>query len=110
MSFAKLESPSATPSIAPSHAGPAPIAARNAGRTAVAVSWLQSLNRLVRPTPSTVRLSQDCFSADSGMRKQFTVDSSQLKVQNVIVTWLRITHTIGFQERRNSKAAARQPK
>ena len=45
-------------------------------------------------TGGTVRLSQDCFSADSGMRKQFTVDSSQLKVQNVIVTWLRITHTI----------------
>src|SRR5262249_10453593 len=81
MSFAKLERPSATPSIAPSHAGPAPITARNAGKTAVAVSWLQSLSRLVRPTPSTVRLSQDCLAAASGMRKQFTSDSSQLKVQ-----------------------------
>src|SRR5213080_4243373 len=31
---------------------------------AVAVSWLQSLNRLVRPTPRTVRLSQDCLDAE----------------------------------------------
>src|ERR1700676_4728011 len=52
------------PSIAPSHAGPAPIDAKNAGRTAVAVSWLQSLNKLVSPTPKTVRLSQDfCLAA-----------------------------------------------
>src|SRR5215467_6070416 len=79
MSFAKLDSPSATPSIAPSHAGPAPIAVRKAGKTAVAVSWLQSLNRLVRPTPSTVRLSQDCFSEPSRMRKQFTDVSLQLQ-------------------------------
>src|SRR5205823_3777717 len=80
MSLAKLERPSATPSIAPSHAGPAPIAARKAGKTAVAVSWLQSLNRLVRPTPRTVRLSQDCFCGGSDMWKQFTVDCSQLIV------------------------------
>src|SRR5256884_3686266 len=72
MSFAKLERPSATPSMAPSQAGPAPIAPRKAGKTAVAVSWLQSLNRLVRPTPRTVRLSQGCFSAASDIRGQFT--------------------------------------
>src|SRR6266581_2398749 len=67
------------PSMAPSQAGPAPIAARNAGRTAVAVSWLQSLKRLVRPTPRTVRLSQDCCCEDSGMGEslQSTVYSSE---------------------------------
>src|SRR5712664_2509245 len=53
--------------MAPSHAGPAPIAARKAGRMAVAVSWLQSLKRLVRPTPMTVRLSQDCSWGASAM-------------------------------------------
>ena len=37
------------PSIMPSHAGPAPIAARNAGSIAVAVSWLQSLNKTGEP-------------------------------------------------------------
>src|SRR5271169_3004003 len=47
--------------MAPSHAGPAPIATRNAGSTAVAISWLQSLNRLVMPTPKTVRVSQFSF-------------------------------------------------
>src|SRR6266446_1209833 len=82
-SMVKLERPSAMPSIAPSQAGPAPMAARNAGRIAVAVSWLQSLNRLVRPTPRTVRLSQDCFSWASGMVGQFTVESSKLKVQSL---------------------------
>ena len=55
------------PSIAPNHAGPAPMEARKAGRTAVAVSWLQSLKRLVRPTPSTVRFSQDLLSVFSVM-------------------------------------------
>src|ERR1700682_5599950 len=55
------------PSMAPSHTGPAPIAAKKAGSTAVAVSWLQSLKRLVSPTPRTVRLSQDLFSPDSAM-------------------------------------------
>src|ERR1700747_371191 len=69
------------PSMAPSQAGPAPIAARNAGRTAVAVSWLQSLNRLVRPTPRTVRLSQACFFVDSGTGGQFTSYRSPLTVQ-----------------------------
>src|SRR5437016_9627413 len=70
------------PSMAPSHAGPAPMAARNAGSTAVAVSWLQSLKRLVRPTPRTVRLSQECFSVVPGMGRQFTVERSKLKVWN----------------------------
>src|SRR2546429_21347 len=36
------------PSMAPSHAGPAPMAARNAGSTAVAGSWLPTLDKLVR--------------------------------------------------------------
>src|SRR5580704_10060468 len=58
------------PSIKPSHAGPAPIAARKAGRIAVAVSWLQSLKRLVRPTPRTVRFSQDLFCESSAMKKR----------------------------------------
>src|SRR2546430_14428004 len=81
-SFAKLERPSAIPWMAPSHIGPAPMAARNAGSTAVAVSWLQSLKRLVRPTPSTVRFSQDCSSGASGMGRQFIVESSKLKVRS----------------------------
>src|SRR6267143_2688256 len=55
------------PSMAPSHAGPAPMVARNAGSTAVAISWLQSLKRLVSPTPRTVRLSQDCSCGASAM-------------------------------------------
>ena len=33
---------------------------RRVGRAAVAISWLQSLNRLVSETPSVVRLSQCC--------------------------------------------------
>src|SRR2546427_9647867 len=68
--------------MAPSHIGPAPMAARNAGSTAVAVSWLQSLKRLVRPTPSTVRFSQDCSSGASGMGRQFIVESAKLKVRS----------------------------
>src|SRR6266850_2105369 len=55
------------PSMAPSHTGPAPMVARNAGSTAVAISWLQSLKRLVRPTPRTVRFSQDCSGRASAM-------------------------------------------
>src|ERR1700736_5398486 len=64
------------PSIAPSQAGPAPIAARNAGRTAVAVSWLQSLNRLVKPTPRTVRFSHDLFLGESKIFLQFAAEWS----------------------------------
>ena len=52
------------PSMAPSHAGPAPMTARKAGRTEVAVSWAQSEKREVRPTPRTVRLSQRVFWGD----------------------------------------------
>src|SRR6266446_894825 len=63
------------PSMAPSQPGPAPIDARNAGSTAVAVSWLQSLNRLVTPTPRTVRFSQDLFCGASAIAKEFTVGS-----------------------------------
>src|SRR5712664_2913475 len=55
------------PSMAPSHTGPAPMVARKAGSTAVAISWLQSLKRLVRATPRTVRLSQDCSCGVSAM-------------------------------------------
>jgi hypothetical protein len=43
----KLEGPSAVPSITPSQPGPTPSDARKAGIIEVAVSWLQSLNRLV---------------------------------------------------------------
>src|SRR5271157_2343972 len=46
------------PSINPSHAADAPRVARKAGKTAVAVSWAQSLNKEAKPTPKTVRLSQ----------------------------------------------------
>src|SRR5580704_2177588 len=65
-SFAKLESPSETPSITPNaYAGP-PRLARNAGRIAVAASWPQSENRLARPIPSTPRVSQ-CFEDEDGL-------------------------------------------
>src|SRR5271163_4699530 len=56
--FAKLESPSETPSITPSANAGAPRLARNAGRIAVAASWPQSENKLARPMPKTPRLSQ----------------------------------------------------
>src|SRR5580658_8141576 len=56
--FAKLESPSETPSITPSANAGAPRPARNAGRIAVAASWPQSEKRLASPMPSTPRVSQ----------------------------------------------------
>ena len=56
--LAKLDNPSETPSINPSHAALAPIVARNAGITDVAISCDQSLNSDARPMPSTVRFSQ----------------------------------------------------
>jgi len=62
------------PSIAPSQAGPAPMKARKVGRIAVAVSWLQSLKRLVRPTPRTVRLSQSGLWGVSGMEEESSVN------------------------------------
>src|ERR1700678_1876487 len=58
--FAKLDSPSETPSITPSANAGAPRLARNAGRIAVAASWPQSENRLAMPMPSTPRVSQRC--------------------------------------------------
>src|SRR5271154_3170344 len=57
-SFAKLESPSETPSITPSANAGAPRLARNAGRIAVAASWPQSENKLARPMPQTPFVSQ----------------------------------------------------
>src|SRR5271163_1302849 len=63
--FAKLESPSETPSITPSANAGAPRLARNAGRIAVAASWPQSENRLARPMPRTPRVSQG-FGGDIG--------------------------------------------
>src|ERR1700728_1126051 len=56
-SFAKLESPSETPSITPSANAGAPRLARNAGRIEVAASCPQSENRLAKPMPSTPRVS-----------------------------------------------------
>src|SRR5882724_5948438 len=67
------------PSIAPNHAGPAPIAAKNAGSTAVAVSWLQSPNKLVSPTPRTVRFSHDFCSVDSAIVFEFVTRESFLR-------------------------------
>jgi hypothetical protein len=55
------------------------MAARNAGSIAVAVSWLQSLKRLVSPTPRTVRFNQDLFCDVSGMEEEFTVRVLNLK-------------------------------
>lgn len=56
--MATLDSPSDTPSINPSHAAAAPIVARNAGMTVVAISCDQSLKSDASPMPSTVRFSQ----------------------------------------------------
>ena len=56
--LAKLDKPSLTPSIRPSHAAATPIEARNAGMSVVAISWDQSENRLASPMPSTVRFNQ----------------------------------------------------
>src|ERR1035441_4127027 len=56
--FAKLESPSETPSMIPSATAGAPRPAKNAGRIDVAASCDQSENRLVRPIPRTPRVSQ----------------------------------------------------
>src|SRR4029077_14830663 len=79
-SFAKLERQSAMPSMAPSQTGPAPMAARNPGSRAFAVSWLQSQKRLVSPTPRTVRLSHDCCFCVSAIEGESTVDSLQFTV------------------------------
>src|SRR5690242_13399451 len=95
--------------MAPSQPGPAPIAARNAGNTAVAVSWLQSLNRLVSPTPRTVRLSQDCFAADADMRKQFTGRGPQSKVPRAMSEGSDSRRRSLYQCAADSKAAARLP-
>ena len=53
------------------------VAEQHAGSIAVAVSWLQSLKRLVSPMPRTVRFNQDLFCDSSGMEGEFTVESSQ---------------------------------
>src|SRR5439155_8084203 len=57
----KLDNPSDTPSITPSHAAATPIVARNVGRTVVAISCDQSLNKDASPTPSTVRFNHRIF-------------------------------------------------
>jgi hypothetical protein len=44
--------------MSPSQAAATPIVARNAGIKVVAISWDQSLNKLAKPMPTTVRLSQ----------------------------------------------------
>jgi len=56
--FTKLAVASATPSIRPRAAGGRPIAARNPGKTAVAISCPASERRLVNPMPTTFRFSQ----------------------------------------------------
>src|SRR2546425_11907644 len=57
-SFTELEAASATPSIAPSVTGGAPIAARKEGSAAVAVSCPRSERKLVTASAQTFRLSQ----------------------------------------------------
>jgi hypothetical protein len=56
--LAKLDKPSLTPSMRPSHAAATPIEARNADMSVVAISWDKSENRLANPMPSMVRFSQ----------------------------------------------------
>src|SRR2546422_8946205 len=57
-SFTELEAASATPSIAPSVTGGAPIAARKEGSAAVAVSCPRSERKLVTASAQKFRLSQ----------------------------------------------------
>ncbi len=45
----------------PSAAAPAPIDARNAGSTAVIISWLKSLKSDARPRPNRLRVIQRVF-------------------------------------------------
>jgi hypothetical protein len=51
--------------MSPSHAAATPIVARNAGIKVVAISWDQSLNKLAKPMPTTVRLSQRAGLAET---------------------------------------------
>jgi hypothetical protein len=56
----RLESPSAEPSINPTTAAlPPRVKITKNGRMEVAISWLMSENRLVRPIPKTLRFSHD---------------------------------------------------
>ena len=68
--FVKLDSPSETPSMSPSHAAATPIVARKPGSSVVAISCDQSLNSEASPTPSTVRFSQrkECLLGAPCMR------------------------------------------
>ena len=56
--------------MTPSQPGPAPSEARKAGRIAVAISWLQSLNKLVSPIPSVVRFNQNVCAEGSSEFKR----------------------------------------
>jgi len=72
-SLAKLESPSATPSINPTQAAATSIVARKAGMTAVAISCDQSLHSEASPMPSTVRFSQREVGGGGAADRGFTV-------------------------------------
>ena len=56
--MAKLESPSAVPSIKPSKAELAPNEASSAGIAAVAISWPTSEKKLASPMPRMLRFNQ----------------------------------------------------
>src|SRR5712692_4228901 len=63
----------------PSQPGPAPREAQNAGRIVVATSWLQSLKKLVSPTPTAARFNQ----GSDGM----TFVSLTLVLISTLVAW-----------------------
>src|SRR5581483_6727450 len=63
--LAKLDKPSATPSMTPSQAAATPRLARKAGSSVVAISCDQSLRSDAKPMPKTARLSQ----GDLGLRR-----------------------------------------
>src|SRR6202034_61046 len=90
-SFAKLQSPSETPSITPSANAGAPRLARNAGRIEVAASCPQSENRLARPMPNTPRVSQ-CFGDEDGVALELLLMFAKKLVGGSIAeSWRRRT-------------------
>src|SRR5881396_1581404 len=75
--FAADSDASATPSIAPSAAAPAPIDDRKPGSAAVAISWPVSERRLPSPIPTTVRLRSTWSSGRRARRRSSLIGRSE---------------------------------
>src|SRR5271156_543616 len=106
-SFAKLESPSETPSITPSANAGAARLARNAGRIAVAASWPQSENKLARPMPSTPRVSQS-FGGDIGAGRDAGEEAFMVRVSPVSAPPLRQPRAAADGARKAAAASKRR--